>query len=87
MDYISILLTQDGMFCLAPAWTVTAGDIVSLPDLLSGGDKRSEVISVVTVRQGHDFITMLEKYIGFPLPKITAKYRKSEVEWDEPVQE
>jgi hypothetical protein len=36
---------------------------------------------------GGAFVKMVEKYIGYPLPKIHAKYHKNEVEWDEGVQE
>ena len=82
MEYIDILLTKDGYFCVAPAWTVREGDFVSLPDLLSGKDKVHEVISVVTDEKDGDHIKMMEKYINYPLPRITAKFLKSEVEWD-----
>lgn len=87
MNYIDILLTQDGMFCVAPPWAIKEGDLVCLPDALNGEDKIREVISVVTDKVGGDTIKLIKKYIGYPLPKVKAKYLKSEVEWDEPVQE
>lgn len=86
-NYIDVLLTKDGYFCVAPPWVVKVGDLVSLPDALDGKDKLCEVIAVSTDEVDGDHIKMVEKYIGFPLPKITAKYFKSEVEWDGPVHE
>ena len=87
MKYIDILLTQSGVFCLAPPWVVKEGDFVYLRDALSGDNKLFEVVSVVTDEADGDFVKMLEKYIGYPLPKINAKFLKSEVVWDESVQE
>ena len=80
-EYIDILLTQDGVFCIAPPWEVKEGDWVCLPDAL-GGNKLREVISVATDAIGGEHAKLIEKYIGYPLPRITAKYRKSEVEWN-----
>lgn len=86
-QYIDILLTKDGYFCVAPPWVVKEGDLICLPDAVSGKNEIREVLSVVTDSVDGDHIKMMEKYIGYPLPKATAKYNKSEVEWDEPVQE
>lgn len=82
-EYISIVLTLDGMFCIAPPWEVKVGDYVGLPDGLNGMDKMREVVAVATDSKDGEHIKLIEKYIGYPLPKITAKYFKSEVEWDE----
>ena len=87
MDYIDIVLTQDGMFCVAPPWVIKEGDLVSLPDALSGEERIREVVSVATDSTDGEHIKLIEKYIGFPLPRIKAKYLKSEVEWNEPVHE
>lgn len=84
-EYIDILLTANGVFCVAPPWVVKEGDMVSLPNTITGKDEILEVVAVSTDEKGGDHIKMVEKYIGYPLPKITAKYVKSEVEWDEPV--
>ena len=86
-NYIDILLTKDGLFCVAPPWVVKEGDLVCLTDALSGEPKIREVVSVVTDEKDGDTQKLIEKYIGYPLPRIAAKYLKSEVEWDEPVQE
>lgn len=86
-DYIDIVLTANGVFCVAPSWVVKEGDMVSLPNTLTGEQDILEVVSVCTDEKGGDHIKMLEKYIGNPLPRINAKYFKSEVEWDEPVHE
>ena len=82
IEYIGIVLTIDGQFCVAPPWAVNEGDLISLPDALSGKREIREVISVVTDSTDGEYIGMLEKYTGCPLPRITAKFTKSEVEWD-----
>ena len=87
VKYIDVILTLDGIFCVAPPWVVNEGDLVALPSTLTGKEEIHEVIAVTTDATDGDHINMVEKYIGYPLPKITAKYLKSEVEWDEPVQE
>ena len=87
MNYIDVVLTRNGVFCTAPAWEVKEGDFVTLPEELLGEKKILEVIAVNTDEVDGKHIKMIEKYIGYPLPKIAAKYHKSEVVWDEPVQE
>lgn len=87
MNYIDVLLTQNGVFCVAPPWVVHEGDLVSLTSALTGKDEVLEVIAVSTDEKDGDHIKMVEKYIGYPLPKINAKYLKSEVEWDALFQE
>lgn len=86
-NYIDILLTKAGYFCVAPPWVVKEGDLICLPDAVSGENKTLEVVAVATDEVDGDHIKLLEKYIGYPLPKIKAKYHRNEVEWDEPVQE
>lgn len=87
MNYIDIVLTQSGVFCAAPPWVVKEGDLITLPNAVTGKDEIQEVIAVSTDETDGDHIKMVEKYIGYPLPRIKAKYLKSEVEWNEPVQE
>lgn len=86
-NYIDILLTREGYFCIAHPWRIKAGDLISLPNAVTGKDEVCEVISVATDEVDGDFIKMAEQFTGYPLPKIKAKYCKEEVEWDEPVQE
>lgn len=86
MLYVDILLLVNGVFCIAPPWNVHEGDLVCLPDCTTGESKYFEVLSVVTDTVDGDFVKFIEKYIGFSLPKITAKCSKSEVTWDEPIQ-
>lgn len=86
-NYIDILLLANGVFCVAPAWAVHEGDSVGVVDCVTGENKVFEVLSVVTDSYDGDFVKLIEKYIGYPLPRITAKYQKSEVEWDEPIHE
>ena len=85
-QYVDILLTNDGYFCIAPPWLIKEGDLIHLPDgLPSGEDKLREVVAVATDEVGGEHIKLIEKYLRYPLPKVTAKYHKSEVEWDEGV--
>ena len=71
-SYIDILLTKDGYFCAAEPWTINEGDLVCLPDALMG-DKFKEVVAVATDSKDGDHIKQIEKFIGHPLPRITAK--------------
>ena len=80
--YIDIVLTLDGMFCVAPPWVVKEGDLVCLLDILTNEPKMREVISVSTDSVDGEHIKQIEKYVGHKLPKIAAKYMKSEVKWD-----
>ena len=86
-QYIDVVLTKSGVFCVAPPWVVKVGDFVCLQSAVTGNDEMQEVIAVSTDDVDGDHVKMIEKYIGYPLPRITAKYLRSEVEWDEPVQE
>lgn len=81
--YIDILLTKEGYFCVAPPWEVKVGNLVCLPDAVTGKDKILEVVSVVTDDADGDCVKMIETYIGYPLPKITVKYSKKDMEWGE----
>jgi hypothetical protein len=86
-QYIDIILTLDGYFCVAPAWVVKEGDLISLQDALSGKSEIHEVVSVATDSTDGDFIKLIEKFTGNPLPRVKGKYQKCEVLFDEPVQE
>ena len=86
-QYIDIVLTQDGMFCIAPPWVVEEGDLVCLLDVLTNEPKMREVISVSTDSVDGEHIKQICKYVGHRLPKIVAKYKKSEVEWDDELYE
>ena len=81
-EYIDILLTSDGFFCAAPPWSVKEGDWISFPAAITGGSEMHKVISVATDAVDGEFLTMIKRHIGYPLPEITAKYCKSEVNWD-----
>ena len=81
VKYIDVVLTQDGVFCIAPPWKIQEGDLVCVKNALTGKEEIQEVIAVSTDETEGDHIKMVEKYVGYPLPKITAKYRKCEVEW------
>lgn len=81
--YIGVVLTIDGFFCAAPAWKVEEGDLIALPNALTGENGLHEVISVVTDSVDGEFLGMIEKYVGSPLPKVTAKFSKKDLEWGE----
>jgi hypothetical protein len=80
--YVDIVLTTAGEFCAAPPWTVQEGDLVSLQNTLSGKDELREVACCLTAEPDGEFANMIEKYIGFPLPKVNARFKRSEVAWD-----
>lgn len=82
LKYIDIVLTRNGRFCVAPPWVVKEGDYICLPNAINGNDELQEVVAVSTDNTDGDQINMLEKYIGYPLPRVTAKYQRSEVVWD-----
>lgn len=85
--YIDVVLTQNGVFCVAPPWVVKEGDLVSLMDNVALEIQILEAVAVVTDKVDGAYISMVEKYTGYPLPRITAKYSKKEVVWDEQIQE
>ena len=79
--YIDIIALESGAFCVAPPWTVTEGDYVGIPNVISGEMEVHEVISVATDAENGDFVKMIEKYIGFQLPRAEKKFHKSTIEW------
>lgn len=81
--YIDIILTETGVFCVAPPWEIAEGDLICLPNALTGEKAIQKVISVVTDNKDGHFIKMVEKYVGYPLPKITEKFKSYSVEWGE----
>lgn len=74
-EYIDIVLTEAGVFCIAPPWEITEGDYISMPDVLTGEKRLLKVTSVATDKADGDHIKMIEKYIGYPLPKVKEKYK------------
>ena len=82
IKYVDVVLTEDGYFCAAPMCTVHEGDLVFLPDAMSGKNPK-KVVAVATDRTDGDHIKQIEKYIGSPLPRITEKYTAFPVTWGE----
>ena len=80
--YIDVLLLENGVFCKAPSHTVYEGDLVSLPDVLTGKPTIHKVIATAFSSPDGEIVKMVEKYIGFELPPITQKFTASEVEWN-----
>lgn len=83
VNFIDVVLTKDGMFCVAPPWVVKEGDLISLQDALTGEKKVHEVISVSTDRTDGDHLAMMKKYVGYPLPRVIEKYSVQEIDWGE----
>lgn len=82
MKYIDILLLSNGVFCVAPAWSVHEGDWVGLPDL-AGEVKILEVVSTITDEVDGDYMKMIRRYVGYDLPRITHRYKKHSVFWED----
>ena len=83
MKYIDILLTESGLFCVAPPWTIHEGDLVSLPNILTDKNEVHEVVSVVTDSVDGEFLNMMKRYLGGCLPKVTQRYKLCELVWEE----
>lgn len=81
--YIDVVLTADGMFCIAPSWTVDVGDYISMENPLTGATELKRVISTATDSTDGDFIKLVEAYIGYKPCRITKKYKESTVFWEE----
>lgn len=81
--YIDILLTADGVFCIAPSWTISVGDCISVENVLTGAIELKEVIATATDSVDGDFIKLVEAYIGGKPYKVTRKYSESNLEWEE----
>ena len=80
--YIDLVLTADGIFCIAPAWTIKEGDYVSVVNQITGVSELKKVIATVTESVDGDYIKMIKAYVGCELAKVTQKYRGSELYWD-----
>lgn len=78
--YVDIVLTEDGYFFQAPMCSMYEGDYIPVPDAVIGS-KYQKVLSVATDQEGGDHISMIEKYIGMPLPKVTEKLKPIDVCW------
>lgn len=80
--FISIVLTEDGYFCAAPFSSVNEGDYVRLEDNVCGKNPK-KVISVTADFVDGEHTEQIEKYIGYPLPKVTERYALHELVWEE----
>lgn len=82
VEYIDILLLENGVFCKAPSCAVDEGDLVNIPSALTGEPMTLKVIATAWADPQSDTVKLIEKYIGFELPKITKKFKASEVKWN-----
>lgn len=83
IEYIDILLLENGVFCKAPLCKVCEGDIVCVTDVISGVDKAYKVLAVATDTVSGDTTRLIEKYIGYELPKITRRFKAYDVDWED----
>ena len=58
--YIDVVLTANGVFCAAPPWVVKVGDLVCLPNALTGKNEALEVVSVATDSVDGEHIKQIE---------------------------
>lgn len=80
--YIDILLTLDGTFCIAPAWTVSEGDYITVENVLTGATELKEVTAIATDTMDGDFFKLVKTYIGYQPYMVTKKYREITVPWE-----
>ena len=80
INYINIVLTEDGVFCKAPLCKVFEGDIVCLHDPI-GNLCTKKVLAVTTDSEDGETVNMIEKYIGYELPKVVSKYIERQIVW------
>ena len=81
--FIDVLLLENGIFCKAPSNTVFEGDLVSLMDVLTGKPVIRKVIATAFSSPDGEIVKMVEKYIGFELPKIIVSFREKDVFWED----
>ena len=82
MKYVSIVSTKNGPFCIAPAWKVNEGDLVTIegPNF---SDEKFRVLAVAVDEENGEFVSMLEKHYGKKLPKVKERFYSVGVVWDE----
>lgn len=81
--FIDVLLLENGIFCKAPSHTVDEGDLVSLMDVLTGKPVIRKVIATAFSDPEGEIVKMVEKYIGFELPKIIQRFGAHDVVWED----
>ena len=86
MKYVNILSTENGPICIAPAWTVNEGDLVTIDNPKFSGEKFL-VLAVATDEENGDVINLLEKHYGGKLPKVNERFYGRKVVWDDDVHE
>ena len=79
--YIDILVTADGVFCIAPPWTINEGDYIALENVFNGETELKKVIATATDSEDGDFIKLVEAYIGYKPHKVAHKYRANTIHW------
>ena len=81
MKYVQIIATKDGPLCVAPAWKIDEGNLITVDGKPFEG-KLFQVTAVATDEENGDFIQLLKAYYGYDLPKVKERYYRTEVEWD-----
>lgn len=80
-NYIDVLLLENGVFCKAPSCRVDEGDLVSIPSALTGEQTIRKVIATAFLTTDSEAVKLIEKYIGFELPKITESFKQKDIRW------
>lgn len=81
--YIDIIVTLDGNFYIAPSFSVSVGDYIAIDNVLTGATEIKEVIAKATEGQDSDCLKLVEAYTGQKLQRITTRYKKLDVEWED----
>ena len=82
-EYIDLVLTSDGIFFIAPPWTIQVGDYISVENLITGATELKRVTATATDSKDGDFVKLVETYIGGKLTRVTNRYREREVLWED----
>lgn len=81
--YIDVVLTEDGIFCIAPPWTINVGDYISMENALTGATELKRVIAQATDSEDGDIIKFVEAYIKGKPQRVTKRYRESDLYWED----
>lgn len=82
-NYIDVILTADGLFFVAPPWTIEVGDYISVENVITGATELKQVTAKATDSTDGDFIKLVEAYIGGKPQRVTKKYSEREVLWED----
>lgn len=82
MNFISIILTTDKLFYVAPPYSVSAGDLIEVTNRCEERMVKT-VAEVLTEEAGGEVVQFLEKYTGCALKRIDNVYGKRFLVWND----